>query len=58
MILQNGDVYEGEFSHNGLYHGKGVLVCAGDEYEGDMCQGRKHGAGRMNYASGDVYEAS
>jgi len=57
MVWANKDVYEGEFSVWGLYHGTGKLKRGdtGDIYEGGFKDGRKSGVGEMIFANGDRY---
>jgi hypothetical protein len=58
MTWPNKDIYEGDFSKIGLYHGVGKLSKGdtGDVYEGQFKDGRKHGKGDMIYANGDHYK--
>lgn len=56
LIMDNGDIYEGEWK-NGKKCGLGTLRYAeGDVYEGHWKDGKKDGHGTHRYAEGDVYE--
>ena len=52
MILENGDVYEGEFSEN-QFNGKGKLTYhSGSIFEGDFVDGIPHGKGKLTKHDG------
>lgn len=54
--LQNGDIYEGDFS-KGEITGKGKYIWSNKEqYEGDFLNGIKHGKGIYKWPDGIVYE--
>jgi len=56
LILESGDVYEGNFEADRL-SGKGKYTFAnGDVYEGDFVSNVKSGQGKYVYADGEVYE--
>lgn len=61
-------VFDSRVKHVGFYHknnyeGRGTLTYEDDScnemlYEGDFHEGKRHGAGKMTYRSGDVYEGN
>jgi hypothetical protein len=54
----NGDVYEGKFSHD-LKHFRGKYTHAnGATYDGQWVRDRIHGIGRQEWPDGDVYEGN
>ena len=56
FILNNGDVYEGDFSED-LFHGHGKYTkIDGSFYEGEFFNGNMHGKGKITYADQCVYE--
>jgi len=58
MDKDAGNAYNGQIK-DGLFHGKGTLIYAGNErYEGDWVHGKREGQGRFTYADGAVFEAS
>ena len=56
ITFENGDIYEGQVSNNGLPHGKGILKSSIETYEGEFKNGKKEGKGVVRYATGEVYE--
>ena len=57
MELDNGVVYEGEWSDNGLRDGKGVQYWPdGSIYEGYWSADSANGRGRLIHAGCDYYE--
>ena len=46
---------EGRF-WDGRYHGKGILLVAGEKYKGDFRQGKKNGFGKFDFPDGSSYE--
>ena len=56
FILNDGTIYEGEFSGDKL-NGKGKMVWKnGGLYEGDYLDGKRHGFGKFKWPNGDIYE--
>jgi hypothetical protein len=55
--LENGSVYQGMWSLDGLRHGKGMQIWPdGACYEGYWKNDMAYGKGRLIHADGDVYE--
>ncbi len=55
--LDNGAIYQGEWTKEGLRHGKGVQVWKdGSKYEGYWRNDMANGRGRLIHSDGDVYE--
>lgn len=55
-VLENGEVYEGDFKDN-LRHGLGTFTYTnGDRYEGYFVEGLKEGYGIYHFANGNRYE--
>lgn len=55
--LDNGAVYVGEWTKDGLRHGKGMQVWKdGSKYEGYWKNDMANGKGRLIHSDGDVYE--
>lgn len=59
LTLFDGSLYSG-FLHNGVPHGRGVLVDASNnsEYTGDFVDGAKEGNGEEKYPDGSCYRGS
>jgi len=55
--LDNGAIYIGQWSKDGLRHGKGIQTWPdGSKYEGYWKNDMANGKGRLIHADGDVYE--
>ena len=55
--LDNGAIYVGEWTKEGLRHGRGLQVWKdGSKYEGYWKQDMANGKGRLIHSDGDVYE--
>ena len=55
--LDNGAIYIGQWSKEGLRHGKGIQTWPdGSKYEGYWKNDMANGKGRLIHADGDVYE--
>lgn len=55
--LDNGAIYEGQWTKEGLRHGRGVQVWKdGSKYEGYWKNDMANGRGRLIHSDGDVYE--
>ena len=55
--FENGAVYQGQWSKDGLQHGRGVQVWKdGSKYEGLWAFGKANGLGRLIHADGSFYE--
>ena len=55
--LDNGAIYQGQWTKEGLRHGKGVQVWKdGSKYEGYWKNDMANGRGRLIHSDGDVYE--
>lgn len=55
--LDNGAIYVGEWTKEGLRHGKGLQIWKdGSKYEGYWKSDMANGKGRLIHSDGDVYE--
>ena len=55
--LDNGAIYVGEWTKDGLRHGKGLQIWKdGSKYEGYWRNDMANGKGRLIHSDGDVYE--
>mmetsp|Transcript_6462 Transcript_6462/g.6021 ORF Transcript_6462/g.6021 Transcript_6462/m.6021 type:complete len:188 (+) Transcript_6462:162-725(+) len=55
--LDNGAIYRGQWSREGLRYGRGVQIWVdGSKYEGYWRSDMANGIGRLIHADGDVYE--
>lgn len=55
--LDNGAIYVGEWTKEGLRHGKGLQIWKdGSKYEGYWKNDMANGKGRLIHSDGDVYE--
>ena len=55
--LDNGAIYFGEWTRDGLRHGKGLQIWKdGSKYEGYWKNDMANGKGRLIHSDGDVYE--
>ena len=55
--LDNGAIYIGQWSKDGVRHGRGVQIWPdGSKYEGYWKEDMANGRGRLIHADGDVYE--
>ncbi len=55
--LDNGAIYKGQWSREGLRYGRGIQVWVdGSKYEGYWRSDMANGMGRLIHADGDVYE--
>ena len=55
--LDNGAIYQGQWTKEGLRHGRGVQVWKdGSKYEGYWKNDMANGRGRLIHSDGDVYE--
>lgn len=56
ITYDDGSVYEGEVSEDGLQHGQGTYKWAnGDSYVGSWANGEQHGYGTYTWADGTIY---
>ena len=57
-VLENGDVYDGDFS-SGLPWGRGEIYFTNkSHYKGDFVRGHPHGRGKYTYANGNIYSGN
>ncbi len=63
QIMNQGDVYEGQFIYNrfsaipGYFHGEGKMTYANDDvYKGSFVENLPRGKGKKTCANGDVYD--
>lgn len=55
--LDNGAIYVGEWTKDGLRHGRGLQIWKdGSKYEGYWKNDMANGKGRLIHSDGDVYE--
>lgn len=55
--LDNGAIYKGQWSREGLRYGRGIQIWVdGSKYEGYWRGDMANGMGRLIHADGDVYE--
>lgn len=57
--LDNGAIYHGQWTKEGLRQGRGIQIWRdGSKYEGYWLNDMANGKGRLIHADGDVYEGS
>lgn len=55
--LDNGAIYQGQWTKDGLRHGRGLQIWKdGSKYEGYWSNDMANGKGRLIHCDGDVYE--
>lgn len=57
ILLDSGEIYEGQWTVDGLKHGRGTLIMQESfKYVGYWIYDMANGKGRLLYWDGDVYE--